>query len=55
LLAVLQAAGRRRLIVIHAPTGYGKSILAAQWRQLLSEESVPAAWLTVDRDDNNLV
>ncbi|MEN0136596.1 MAG: protein kinase [Rhodococcus sp. (in: high G+C Gram-positive bacteria)] len=55
LLATLSAAGRRRLIVIHAPTGYGKSILAAQWRQLLAEQSTPTAWLTVDNDDNNPV
>ena len=55
LLEVLREGGHRRLIVIHAPTGYGKSILAAQWRQVLTGDSVPVAWLTVDRDDNNLV
>jgi ATP/maltotriose-dependent transcriptional regulator MalT len=52
---VLRAAARRRLILIHAPSGYGKSTLAAQWREELSREGVAVAWLTVDDDDNNAV
>ena len=52
---VLRAAGRRRLILINAPSGYGKSTLAAQWRELLMREGVAVAWLTVDDDDNNAV
>jgi serine/threonine-protein kinase PknK len=52
---VLRAAGRRRLILINAPSGYGKSTLAAQWRELLMREGVAVAWLTVDDDDNNVV
>ncbi len=55
LLDLLRQGGQRRLIVIHAPTGYGKSILAAQWRQALADEGNAVAWLTVDRDDNNVV
>ena len=51
----LRAAGRRRLILINAPSGYGKSTLAAQWRQLLMSDGVAVAWLTVDDDDNNTV
>ena len=51
----LRAAGRRRLILINAPSGYGKSTLAAQWRELLIREGVAVAWLTVDDDDNNAV
>src|ERR1700722_6179153 len=30
---VLRAGGRRRLILIRAPSGFGKSTLAAQWRE----------------------
>ena len=52
---VVRAAGRRRLILINAPSGYGKSTLAAQWRELLMREGVAVAWLTVDDDDNNAV
>ncbi|HZE16568.1 MAG TPA: protein kinase, partial [Mycobacterium sp.] len=52
---LLRAAGRRRLILITAPSGYGKTTLAAQWRELLMREGVAVAWLTVDDDDNNVV
>ncbi|WP_068274258.1 serine/threonine-protein kinase [Aldersonia kunmingensis] len=55
LLETLRAGGQRRLIVIHAPSGYGKSILASQWRDVLIGEGIPVAWLTVDGDDNNAV
>ncbi len=40
---------------MHAPSGFGKSTLAAQWRDELSREGVAVAWLTVDDDDNNEV
>jgi serine/threonine-protein kinase PknK len=53
LTEVLRAAGRRRLILIHAPSGFGKSTLAAQWREELSRDGVAVAWLTIDDDDNN--
>ena len=49
----LRDGGRRRLILIHAPSGFGKSTLAAQWREELSSDGVAVAWLTVDDDDNN--
>jgi len=52
---VVHAAGRRRLILIRAPSGYGKSTLAAQWQQELTRDGVAVAWLTIDDDDNNVV
>ena len=55
LLDRLRAGQRRRLVVIHAPTGFGKSTLAAQWSDILTGEGVAVAWLTVDHDDNNVV
>ncbi|HUH68498.1 MAG TPA: protein kinase, partial [Mycobacterium sp.] len=51
----IRAGGRRRLILIHAPSGFGKTTLAAQWRDELSRSGVAVAWLTVDDDDNNVV
>ncbi|MET7772219.1 protein kinase [Nocardia sp. NPDC005366] len=53
LLDVLREGRRRRLIVIHAPAGFGKSTLTAQWRATLVEQGVAVAWLSIDRDDNN--
>ena len=55
LLDVLRAAGRRRLVLVHAPSGFGKSTLAAQWREELDRDGVAVGWLTIDDDDNNVV
>ncbi|BBY00194.1 serine/threonine-protein kinase [Mycobacterium seoulense] len=55
LTALLRAAGRRRLILLYAPSGYGKTTLVAQWRAELTDYGVTVAWLTVDDDDNNVV
>lgn len=51
LLARLDGALARRLTLIHAPAGYGKTSLLAQWRRRFTEESLLVAWLTLDRDD----
>jgi serine/threonine-protein kinase PknK len=53
LLDTLRAGGRRQLAVIHAPAGFGKSTVAAQWRTELADGGVPVAWLGVDQDDDN--
>jgi serine/threonine-protein kinase PknK len=55
LMDSLRAAGKRRLIIVHAASGFGKTTLAAQWREELSQAGVVVAWLTVDDDDNNEV
>ncbi|MCK8669644.1 protein kinase [Rhodococcus sp. HM1] len=55
LLALLGGERRRRLIAVHAPPGFGKTMLALQWRYVLDNSGVPVAWLNVDRDDNNVV
>ena len=55
LIEVLRAGHSKKLTVIHGPTGFGKSTLAAQWAKLLTAEGVAVAWLTVDHDDNNVV
>ncbi|WP_433758206.1 protein kinase domain-containing protein [Nocardia sp. CA-135398] len=53
LLDTLRAGGRRRLALIHAPAGFGKSTVAAQWRNELADGGVPVAWLGIDQDDDN--
>jgi serine/threonine-protein kinase PknK len=55
LIDLFRAGGRRRVVLIHAPSGYGKSTLAAQWREELVRDGVAVAWLTIDGDDNNVV
>jgi ATP/maltotriose-dependent transcriptional regulator MalT len=55
LIGRMRAGQSRKLTVIHGPTGFGKSTLASQWCDVLTNEGVTVAWLTVDNDDNNLV
>lgn len=54
LMKILRAGEQRRLILIHAPVGYGKTTVAVQWGEELTRAGVTVAWLTVDGDDNNL-
>jgi ATP/maltotriose-dependent transcriptional regulator MalT len=55
LIELFRAGGRRRVVLIYAPSGFGKSTLAAQWREELVRDGVAVAWLTIDDDDNNVV
>ena len=55
LIDTLRTGGRRRLVVIHGAAGFGKTTLAAQWREVLVQEGVTVAWLTIDGDDDNVV
>ena len=49
----LGSGPRPKLVLIHAPAGYGKSTLAAQWAEALTGQGVKTAWLAIDSDDNN--
>ncbi|MEP9359573.1 LuxR C-terminal-related transcriptional regulator [Sphingomonas sp. KR3-1] len=51
LLDRLDGALGRRLTLIHAPAGYGKTSLLAQWRRRFAEADLLVAWLTLERDD----
>src|ERR1700756_105873 len=51
----LGSGPRPKLALIHAPAGYGKSTLAAQWAQTLTRQGLKSAWLAIDSDDNNTV
>ncbi|MFE4197946.1 LuxR C-terminal-related transcriptional regulator [Paenarthrobacter sp. NPDC056912] len=42
------AAGSRRLILVEAPAGYGKSTILSDW---VRNTPMPSAWLTLDRFD----
>ena len=47
----LPAVLRARLAVIHAPAGFGKTCLLAEWQRCLSAQHVRTAWLSLDEED----
>jgi LuxR family maltose regulon positive regulatory protein len=51
LISVL-AATAAKLVLIEAPAGFGKTILAAQWRASVLEDR-PFAWVSLDRGDDD--
>jgi LuxR family maltose regulon positive regulatory protein len=51
LLAVLRDGGPRRLTLLAAPPGFGKTTLLAEWAA--SEDGTAVAWLSLDEDDND--
>jgi ATP/maltotriose-dependent transcriptional regulator MalT len=54
LIDLLRAGRSKRLTLIHAPAGFGKTTLAMQWQRALNAEGVPVAWMSLDRDDNDV-
>ena len=52
-LQTLGKAASRRVIVVHAPAGYGKTSALAQWWKAQNRETVHVAWLTLDQQDAN--
>ncbi|MGW5570340.1 protein kinase domain-containing protein [Nocardia thailandica] len=51
LLHALRPWDRPRFTVIHAPSGFGKTTLAAHLRAELQENGTAVAWLNLDADD----
>ena len=47
----LDAAANKRLILVSAPAGFGKTTLLAEW---LPENGRPWAWVSLDRTDSDL-
>ena len=48
----LSAVLRARLALIHAPAGFGKTCLLAEWQRCLAAQRVRTAWLSLDEDDS---
>ena len=42
----------RRLTLVSAPAGYGKTTLVAGWVQILQHRDIPVAWVSLDQADN---
>jgi LuxR family transcriptional regulator, maltose regulon positive regulatory protein len=52
LLELLDAGSDRKLTLIGAPAGYGKTTLLSQWRRS-QEPDLPFAWVSLDEQDND--
>ena len=52
LIERLEQNVNRKLTLVSAPAGYGKTTLISEW---ISRGDRPAAWLTLDEGDNDLV
>ena len=50
---VLKDIQNRKLTILQAPAGYGKSTLLTQWYTKLISDNHPVGWLSLDDDDNN--
>lgn len=42
-----------KLIVVHAPAGFGKTTLLAQWHHQLRGDGIATSWITLDEADND--
>jgi LuxR family maltose regulon positive regulatory protein len=52
LLALASQLPAKRLAVIKAPAGFGKTSLAVSWSEWFAERASSVAWLTIDPDDD---
>jgi LuxR family transcriptional regulator, maltose regulon positive regulatory protein len=52
LLSVTSQLASKRLAVLKAPAGFGKTSLAVSWFQRLQESGNAVAWLAIDPDDD---
>lgn len=50
LLARLDQGLSRKLTLVTAPTGFGKTTLVSMW---LASRKFPSAWVTLDQNDND--
>jgi LuxR family transcriptional regulator, maltose regulon positive regulatory protein len=49
----LRERGEGSITIVTAPAGFGKTTLLAGWKEALSNEAHPVAWLTLDEEDDD--
>jgi LuxR family transcriptional regulator, maltose regulon positive regulatory protein len=49
----LRERGDGGITIVTAPAGFGKTTLLAGWKEALSNETHPVAWLTLDEEDDD--
>lgn len=54
LVKALDTAVKRRLCIVVAPAGFGKTTLVSQWRNQLMADGCTVAWLSLDEDDSDV-
>ena len=54
LLAQLDGVSQRRLAIVSAPMGFGKSTLLAQWANRVQAQGGAVGWLSADAQDNEI-
>jgi LuxR family maltose regulon positive regulatory protein len=55
LLQPMEQTVRAKLLLIHAPAGYGKTTLMVQWFKQLKEAGEGVGWINLDERDNDPV
>ncbi len=53
LLKWMESTEEAKLVMVHAPAGFGKTTVMVQWITRLREQKLAAAWLTLDETDND--
>lgn len=53
-LDLVDALLRHSVCLVRAPSGYGKSTLCARWHRTLADRRIDAAWVSFERDDDDL-
>jgi LuxR family maltose regulon positive regulatory protein len=51
LVEKLNLGRKKKLILVSAPAGYGKTTLLAEW---ISQQTITACWVSLDSQDNDI-